>query len=519
MIAAGVWCGAVAAAEAVLPRAAWAAETRRTIVEFGARGDGKSLCTEAIQRAIDAVAQAGGGTVEVPAGDYVSGTVLLKSGVTLDLAAGATLVGSLNPADYKPVDAFLDAVNVVRGYALLAAVDAKNVAVTGAGAIDGRGEELQQHGDGPDAKPFLVRWVRCSGVRVSGVTLKNSSAWTMHAFQCSDVDYRNLHIFSYGVENNDGMDIDSSERVRIDGCLVESQDDSICIKTTSVKPCRDVKVTNCTVRTHHGALKIGTESLGDIEGIDFSGCHVIDAREGAVKFCSEDGANIRNVTVSDLVVDLADTPIFLRLGGRMRTYRKGDPVVPVGTISGVTLKNIHVKDATRVGVLVTGYPGHAVRGVTLENVYIKLKGEINEASEGDVVLAEQVKSYPEVWMFGPLIPAYGMYLRHAEGLQMKNVEIKVELPDERPAIVCDDVQNVTLEDVRLTGDPHPEWVATLEDAKNVTLDGVTMPATAKVFARVKGAASAEIRLKEIALPAQAQLVRLEDGASGDSVLR
>lgn len=518
IIATGVRTVGLVAANATFLRAARAASVSRSILDFGARGDGTTLDTEAIQRAIDIVAQAGGGIVEVPPGNYVTGTLLLKSGVTLKLAQGATLLGSLNPFDYKPVDAFLDAVNVVRGYALLAAIDANNVALTGEGTVDGRGEALQQRGSGPDAKPFLVRWVRCTGVHVSGVTLKNSSAWTMHAFQSSDIEYRDLRIFSYGVENNDGIDIDSSSRVRIDNCMVESQDDSICIKTTSATPCRDVRVTNCTIRTHHGALKIGTESMGDIEGISFSHCHVIDAREGAIKFCSEDGANIRDVTVSDITVDLADTPIFLRLGGRMRTYRKGDPVLPLGSISGITLRNIRVADSTNVGILISGFPGHAVQNIQFEDIYMKLKGEINDPSEGDIVLPEQVKSYPEVWMFGPLIPAYGMYLRHVSGVRMTNVEIKVELPDRRPAILCDDVQDTNLRDIQLTGAAASEWTATIRNSKALILDHIAVAPTTKVFARVRGTESDRIQFRNLKIPQGLRLVQLEDGAMETAII-
>jgi polygalacturonase len=485
---------------------------RRNITEFGAVGDGARINSVAIQRAIDAVAASGGGTVEVPKGTFVTGTLLIRSHVQLYLAEGAVLQGSLNPSDYRPVDAFTDAVDVVRGFALLAAMDAENVGIAGSGTVDGRGEELQKHGTGPESKPFLVRWVRCTKVRVSGVTLKNSGAWTMHSYRSNDLDYRNLHIFSYGVENNDGLDIDSCEQVRVDGCLVESQDDAICLKTTSTQPCRDVKVTNCTVRTDHGALKIGTESLGDFEDIEFSHCHVIDAREGAIKFCCEDGANLRRVRVADITVDLADTPIFLRLGGRMRTYRSGDPILPVGSMSGITLENIQVMDATRVGVLISGFPDHLLSDVKLTNVSIKLKGEINASSEGDLVLPEQVKAYPEVWMFGPLIPAYGAFVRHASGVRFKNVTLKVELPDARPALICDDTHHSTFEQIQLTGNPHPDWVVTLKDSSDVAVNGLTLSAAPRVAVRIEGAGSHGVRLEHLGLQEGLTPYQLESGA-------
>ncbi|MGC1363556.1 MAG: glycosyl hydrolase family 28 protein, partial [Silvibacterium sp.] len=262
--------------------------------DFGATGDGHALDTRAFQRAIDACSHSGGGIVEVPPRTYVIGTVYLKSGVTLHLAEGAVLLGSTNPKDYGLVDSFKDAVNRVRGFTLIGAIDAQDVRITGKGTVDGRGIELQKNGNGPDARPFLVRWVRCRGVEISDVELKNSAAWTMHFFQCQDANVSGVRIDSFGVDNNDGIDIDSSQRITVEDCTIFSEDDSICIKTTSVVPSMQIRVRNCTLRTHHGAMKIGTESMGDIEDVVFSQCRVIDAREGAIKFCSEDGANIRN---------------------------------------------------------------------------------------------------------------------------------------------------------------------------------------------------------------------------------
>ena len=470
------------------------------VLDFGAKGDGVTVNTRAFQRAIEAASLTGGGVVEIPAGRFVSGTILLKSGVTVKLAPGATILGSTNPDDYVLVDSFTDAIGAVRGYALIAAVDASEVALIGEGTIDGRGKELQAGAQTPAAKPFLVRWVRCQNVRVSGLTLINSSAWTMHCFECSDVVYQNLKINSFGLENNDGLDIDSSSQVTVTGCFIESQDDGICLKSTSVKPCGNVRVTECTVRTYHGALKIGTESMGDIHDILFSNCHVLDAREGAVKFCSEDGANLRNIEVSNITVEMADTPIFLRLGSRLRAYRKGDPVLPVGSMNGLVFNNITVLNATRVGILISGVPGHRISNVTLENIAINLKGEINEASEGEVQLPEQEPKYPEVWMFGPLIPASAIYVRHAAGITVKELKIRVELPDERPAVVCDDVNQMDLQGLQLIGGQHFQDVLRLSNCRDVQVNRVSTALPGDVFARVSKMSADEVHLKDLDIP-------------------
>ena len=300
-----------------------------SVKDFHAIGDGLALDTAAIQRAIDAASSAGGGTVWFAPGRYVTGTILLKSGVTLDLAQGATLLGSTDPADYRLLEPFVDAVGATRGYALIGCVDAHSVGVTGAGAIDGRGAALQASGGkSPSARPFLLLCLRSTAIVVEGVSLVNSSAWTMHVFQCSDVTISHISIRSLGLANNDGIDIDSSQRVHVEGCTIETGDDAICLKTTSSNPCNDITVKGCTLTTRCAAFKIGTESAGDFSAIRVSDCHVVEANLGAIKILSVDGANIRDVLVERMQVDDADTPIFLRLGARGRTFRPGDVAPP-----------------------------------------------------------------------------------------------------------------------------------------------------------------------------------------------
>jgi polygalacturonase len=304
----------------------------------------------------------------------------------------------------------------------------------------------------------------------------------------------------------------------VEDCFVESEDDAICLKSTSAKPCSQIRVTGCTVRTHHGGLKIGTESMGDIYDVIFDRNHVIDAREGAVKFCAEDGGSVHDVTVSKLTVELADTPIFLRLGGRMRTYREGDPKLSISTMKRITLKDIQIADSTRVGMLITGFPGHAIEDVTIENLYVKMKGELNSLAEGDLRLPEAVKDYPEVWMFGPLIPAYGVYVRHAVGVTMRRTEFKEELPDQRPAFVLEDVQRSAIQGCDLTGSSNSSWMATLRDCREVTLHAVTTQSPLVEMVRVQGSSSAAIRLGELKAPS-GTLVKLEAGAKQEAIDR
>ena len=417
----------------------FAQPTRRrfSVRDFHAVGDGVVLDTIAIQSAIDAASSAGGGVVWFGPGRYITGTLLLKTGVTLDLAQDATLLGSTDPADYRLLEPFVDAVGATRGYALIGCVDAHNVGITGAGIIDGRGAMLQASGSkDPSARPFLLLCLRSAAVGIEGISLVNSSAWTMHVFQCSDVTISHIRIRSVGLANNDGIDIDSSQRVHVEGCAIETGDDAICLKTTSSKPCNDITVKGCTMTTSCAAFKIGTESAGDFSAIRVSDCHVVEANLGAIKILSVDGANIHDVLVERIQVDDADTPIFLRLGARGRTFHPGDVARLPGTLSNVVIRDMDVKHARRIGILISGIPGHVIENVTLEQITITMSGELETQLPPQP--AENPAEYPEVRMFGGNLPAFGIYGRHLRGLRMRQVAISGIAGDTRPERLLSD---------------------------------------------------------------------------------
>jgi polygalacturonase len=417
----------------------FALPTRRSfsVRDFNARGDGVVLDTIAMQRAIDVASSAGGGVVWFGPGRYKTGTLLLKSGVTLDLAQDATLLGSTDPADYRLLEPFVDAVGATRGFALIGCVDVHDVGITGAGVIDGRGAMLQASGSkDPSARPFLLLCLRSTAIGIEGISLVNSSAWTMHVFQCSDVTISHIRIRSLGLANNDGIDIDSSQHVHVEGCTIETGDDAICLKTTSSKPCKDITVKGCTMTTRCAAFKIGTESAGDFSAIRVSDCHVLEANLGAIKILSVDGAHIHDVLIERMQVDDADTPIFLRLGARARTFRPGDVARPPGTLSNVVIRDVNVKHARRIGILISGIPGHVIENVTLRQIAMSMSGELERQSPPEP--AENPAAYPEVRMFGGNLPAFGIYGRHLRGLRTRQVVIESIPGDIRPERLLSD---------------------------------------------------------------------------------
>jgi polygalacturonase len=417
-----------------------------SVSDFGAIADGITLNTPAIQKAIDVCSQKGGGVVTFPDGRYLTGTVQLKDGVTLYLDNQAAIIGSTNADDYLNLDPFKSGSDgdEKMGYALIIGKDVKNVGLDGPGVIDGQGAALRKAEGKYNRRPFLVRWVRCTGVTVHDVTLTGSGAWTMNFFQSQNVSVQHVRIHSVGLGNNDGIDVDSTYSVRISDCAIESGDDAICLKATSAQPCRDITVTGCELNTSCNAIKFGTESLGDFENIQISQCEIRKAGLAGIALYSVDGAHLHDVTLDHITMDNVGVPISVRLGSRLKTFRSGDfPKLP-GSLSSITIKNVQATNAQKIGILINGIPGHPVDNLNLENIQIEMTGG-GKAQDAARPLPENEAAYPEIGMFGRVTPAYGLYLRHATGITLINVTISSKAADQRPVMMCLDVDGLTLD--------------------------------------------------------------------------
>ncbi|MBW8782997.1 MAG: glycoside hydrolase family 28 protein [Verrucomicrobia bacterium] len=406
-------------------------------------GDGTTLNTVVLQKAIDTCSAQGGGRVRLPAGRYLTGTLQLKDNVILHLDEQAVLLGSTRAADYRNLDPFTagDGVKDL-GYALIVAVDAQHVGIEGPGTIDGQGKAVKAAQNPYTVRPFLIRWVRCSDITVRETHLTGPGAWTMHFFQCRNVAVDGVTIRSLGLVNNDGIDIDSCETVRITGCDIDSGDDALCLKATSPRPCHDIVATGCRLKTVCNAIKLGTESLGDFENIRISDCQIRDTGMAGIALYSVDGAHLQNVTMDGITMDGVSVPISVRLGARLKTFRPGDQPRPPGALRDITLRHIHATGARLIGLLINGIPGHPVESLALDDIQIELVGG-GKAADTAVQLPEKISAYPEMSMFGRNMPAYALYFRHVDGISLRNVHTNVTLPDTRPAGVFIDVVNMT----------------------------------------------------------------------------
>ncbi|MDB5192677.1 MAG: glycoside hydrolase family 28 [Segetibacter sp.] len=486
--------------------------TDTDITKYGAVADSTTLNTKAIQQAIDNCHKSGGGKVYFPAGNFLSGTIEMKDNVTLHFRKGAVLLGSTDLKDYRNLDPFTEGLGIDVGWALVVAVDAKNVGLEGEGRIDGQGSAIKAkhiltdtrpEGQRWGLRPFLVRIVRCNGVSVKDVTLNYAGAWTSHYFQSKNINIENVKIVSVGVAHNDGIGIDGCQEVRIKNCDVISGDDALVFKTTSsTMACKNIVVSGLRLKSNQAGIKMGTESMANFENIKITDCHIYDTKNGGIKLLTVDGSNLRNIEISNITMDDVRTPMLFRLGSRLSVFRKGkDTKQQTGTFENVVIKNVKAKASANAqlkppsGILITGVPGHYITNLTLENIEIELAGGGTIANSRHAV-PEAIDEYPEVKTFGPLIPAYGIWARHVKGLKLKDITFKLASNDQRPAFICEDGQDIVLDDWDIPSTRGAQSIIRLESVQGATIKDIDAAGTADALVKVEGANSKDVRVSK-----------------------
>lgn len=442
---------------------------------YGAKGDGKAFDTKSINAAIDAAASAGGGTVYFPAGDYLSGSIHLKSNISLYLDQGATIIA----ADYVP-EAGYDAPEMVvtnkyedfghRHWhnSLIWGENIHDVSILGPGKIWGRGLErtntIDKMNDETNPKPNKsIALLNCRNIIIRDISILHGGWFGLLATAADNLTVDNVKMDT----NRDGMDIDCCQNVRISNCFINSpMDDGICLKSSyslnKNRATENVTITNCQVSGFEegsfldgtykrvakdeggptGRIKFGTESNGGFKNITISNCVFVYCRGLALE--TVDGALLEDVTITNITMrEIVNAPIFVRLGARMR----GPATDSVGTCQRIIISNVVAYDVDpKQGAIISGVPGHDIKDLTLSNIRIYYKGG-GTAAQGKIVVPGLEKEYPEPNRFGT-IPAYGFFIRNVTDLKMKDVEVNYQKADQRPPFLLDAVNGADIEHVR-----------------------------------------------------------------------
>src|SRR5215831_2215424 len=447
---------------------------------YGAKGDGRSLDTLPINRAIEAAANAGGGTVVFPAGTYLCYSIHLKSKVALELGMGSTILAADPPAENngagydlaepnQPWEAYQDFGHNHWHNSLIWGENLEQVAIQGQGLIWGKGLSRGE-GEGPIAETpgvanKAIALKNCRNVLLRDFSILHGGHFGILATGVSNLTVDNLKIDT----QRDGIDVDCCRNVRISNCTVNSPwDDAICLKSSFALgyPCDTemVTISDCMVSgsylegavldasfkrfppasdvDRNGRIKFGTESNGGFKNITISNC-VFDGCFG-VAILSVDGAEIEDVSISNVTLrGTVASPIFLRLGSRMR----GPAGVPVGTIRRVNISNIvSSSNSSKICSMIAGVPGHKIEDVKISNILIQHSGGGTQ-KDAALQLGEKEKEYPEPNMFGTT-PAHAFYIRHARRIEISNFKIVAEGKEERPCFVLEDVEGVEFSSIK-----------------------------------------------------------------------
>ena len=491
------------------PRATWLSKAAETtapynVKTYGATGDGKTVDTQAINKAIDTAAAAGGGTVYFPAGNYLSVSIHLKSNIALYLDQGAIIIAATTSetAKYDPPEpnqweAYQDFGHSHWHNSLIWGENLTNISILGPGMIWGKGlvragtqSRTQQQNDALNANranepktPFgypnprdavepgwgnkSIALKNCRNVIIRDIAILHGGHFAILATGVDNLTIDNIKIDT----NRDGIDVDACKNVRISNCTVNSPfDDGICPKSSFAlgyaRATENVTITNCQVSGYDegtlldgtykrdyraangtfsptGRIKFGTESNGGFKNITIDNC-VFDYSRG-LALESVDGALLEDVTISNITMrDISNCPIFLRLGSRMR----GPSGPPIGELRRVKITNVVVYNAEpRYASIISGIAGHDIQDVTLNNIRIYYRGGGTKA-QAALQPPEKENDYPEPTMFGE-IPAYGFFIRHVNGLDMRGVSVSYLKDEARPAFVISAAKQIDLRDMKI----------------------------------------------------------------------
>jgi polygalacturonase len=490
------------------------------VADSGAKPDGETLCTEAIQNAVEQCAKNGGGTVCFPAGTWLTGTIYLKSNITLWLDSGCVLLGSKEKKDYgRPYKIEGAEGSAFSSWAIIAGKNLEHIAIRGRGAIDGQGSNFRYK---EGARPKNIYLDGCSDVLIEGVRLRSAGSWMQHYRNCDRLTIRDIAVFNHVGYNNDGLNIDGCRDVTITGCVVDSDDDAIVLKSLSRSPCENITISDCVVSSHCNSIKMGTESGGGFQNITVTNCTICSPRYSKVTYGRQrglagvaleivDGGTLERVAISNLTIKGVTVPIFMRLGNRARLYETDQAKPEIGKFHNVIVSNIVATECSPVGCSITGLPDHPIENVTLSNIHLSFEGT-GTREDASREIAERPDSYPESTMFGTL-PAYGFFCRHVKGLRFHNLRLETTAADYRHAMVLDDVKNVVLDSIDAPFAVGAAGMILCANSQDVLLRNCRPPDGTELFLDLRGQQTKNILLSSNDISRVKEISHLGDDVS------
>lgn len=452
------------------------------VLDYGVDISGTKRCSEIVQKLVDDCFVCGGGNIIFPKGKYVLSTIFLKSNVHICLEDGAEILGAESFYDYAPEEkieyvAYQDSSHTYYHCSLFVGIECENISITGNGSID-----MRAVWDEDDVRGIIHRGPKCialkycKNVEISGFKIENATDLAVYFSGCENVDIHHLKLRVF----IDGISPDNSKNVCIHDCEVEAGDDAIVFKSSytlnKIDICKNIHVYNCKLKSRCHALKFGTETNGGFEDFIIEDLEIFDTRICGLSIESVDGAIVDNVQIRNVRMTNVQVPLFIHVGRRMR----GPVGRAVGQIKNVKIENVVAtgpyepyeivawnydsykekdfyqypwkfgyaaglftdeldpeKDAWQMTANICGLKESPLQNISLRNIYMELDGGVTEYSRE---VPEDAQDYPEVYAYGRILPAKGIYFRHINGLKMDNVIVKTKRKDLRDDFVFDDVK-------------------------------------------------------------------------------
>jgi hypothetical protein len=476
--------------------------------DFGAKGDGITLDTKAIQEAVDKCAESGG-TVIFPSGKYLTGSIELKNNVDIYIPNGTTILGSTNIEDYFERQPELKSYNdIFLKHSLFYGEKLKNISIRGEGVIDGQGSffkvTTKVKPDRYRNRPYIIRFIECENVRIENLTLQNSAMWMQQYLACTDLYISGIKVINHENQNNDMMDIDGCKNVIISDCIGDTDDDGIVLKSTSPHITENIVINNCIISSHCNAIKMGTESTGGFRNVAISNIVVKPSKNEKVIFGQPygisgitlavvDGGILDGVTISNIMIDGPMVPIFLRLGNRARKHKESAPTPPIGKFRNVKISNVIAKNIKSIGASISGIPDNYIEDVQLSDIKIEYVGGIKKDGYNFKV-EELAENYPESTMWGNL-PAYGFYIRHARGIKLNNISLSYYEKDERSAMELDDVKDMEIFSLYAKISPEANHLIGINNSKDIFIENSISIGKANYFLAIDDSISENIIMK------------------------